>query len=377
MLFRVFVLSIALVVGALPALAQQAQASSAAQAGVLADGWARLAKGDTAGAARAAAEALGVDPLSAGAAQLAIEADLARGGAEAGLAAYEKWLGGRRLDDGYLLRRVARAVLRQSLVKQPNVTAKLEALRALAADGDRDAEAALERAAISGSFGETRALAMNGDERGVNFLIARLASVPVKGPIIEALAGSGSKLPVPQLMALLSDPSDVTRAAAADALGRLGATEAIAPLRPLLKDQFPAVRLRAAGALFRLNDSSGLPLLNELAASEHAAIRVAAARELASQPDTGWQSLVRGLTSDPDPSVRLEAARLIAPYDPMLARQVLDDLMRDSNVALREAASEVLVERVAGDFATLRPLLRSGDVLVRVRAAARILELTR
>ena len=75
--------------------------------------------------------------------------------------------------------------------------------------------------------------------------------------------------------------------------------------------------------------------------------------------------------------VRLEAARLIAPFDQALANGTLDALTRDANIAIREAASAVLVERVASDFATLRGLLRSGDIAVRVKAAARILELTR
>jgi len=137
------------------------------------------------------------------------------------------------------------------------------------------------------------------------------------------------------------------------------------------------VKLKAAGALFRMNDSSGLALLTELTQSEHAAIRIAAARELASQPDVAWQALVRNLISDPDPVVRLEAAKLIAPYDQALAKQVVDALMQDGNIAVRQAASGAMVEGIAADFPTLRRLLRSGDILIRVRAAARILELTR
>lgn len=364
---------------ALPAGAAvpQAPVPANAEAALLADGWARLSKGDAAGAALVAAQALTRDPLSAAAAALAVDADLARGGTTAGLNTYEKWLGTRRLDDGYVLRRVARALLREATRKQPNVTARLEALRALAGDGDGDALATLQTAASSGGYFETRALAALGDERGVSRLIAQLASAPSKGPIIDALAESGSKLAVPSMTVLLSDPSDVNRAAAADALGRLGATETIPQLRLLLEDRVFMVRLKAAGALFRLNDSEGLPFLNEVAQSEHAAIRVAAAREMASQPDTLWQSTVRGLTGDPDPVVRLEAAKLIAPYDQPLAQRVLDDLMRGGNIGLREAASRVLVEQVATDFATLRTLLRSGDLVVRVRAAGRILELTR
>lgn len=360
------------------AAAQQAAASpQAIESAALADGWSRLAKGDAAGAALVASQALARDPLSAAAASLAVEAELARGGTTGGLNAYEKWLGSRRLEDGYVLRRVARALLVEATGKQPNFTARLEALRALAADGDRDAAATLEQGAHAGRFAETRALAALGNEQAVARLIAQLASAPMKTPIIDALAESGSKLAVPPLQALLADPSDVNRAAAADALGRLGAVETIPQLRPLLNDQVFIVKLKAAGALFRLNDSEGLLLLNEVAQSEHAAIRVAAAKELESQPDTLWQSMVRNLTSDPDPVVRMDAARLIAPYDQPLAKRVLDELMRDGNIGIREAASDVLVERVASDFATLRALLRSGDLAVRVKAAGRILELTR
>jgi HEAT repeat protein len=106
-------------------------------------------------------------------------------------------------------------------------------------------------------------------------------------------------------------------------------------------------------------------------------VRIAAARELGSQADPTWQNLVRNLTNDPDPTVRMEAARLIAPYDPPLATSVLASLMRDGNIGVREAASGVLVERVAADFATLRGLMRSSDPRTQVQAAARILELTR
>jgi HEAT repeat protein len=379
MMFRVSLAALALCVAALPAAAvPQTRAPASGEWALLADGWARLAKGDAAGAALIASQALAREPLSAAALVLAVDADLARGGSSAALTTYEKWLGARRLDDPYALRRVARALLVESSGKQPNLTARLEALRALAADGDRDAAATLEQAALAGSFGDARALALAGDERGVKLLIADLESMPGgKSALISALADSGSKLAAPHLTALLSDPNDANRAAAADALGRLEATDAIPQLRALLKDQFFSVRLKAAGALYRLNDSSGLALLTDISQSEYAAIRVAAAREMASQPDAFWQSQVRTLTNDPDPVVRLEAAKLIAPYDQPLAKTVLDGLMRDSNVGIREAASGVLVERVAADIATLRTLLRSEDVLVRVRAAGRIVDLTR
>jgi hypothetical protein len=344
----------------------------------LAEGWRLLAKGDAEAAGQAAWKVLGQDQHMAGALALAVEAGIARGGSSAGLSAYEKWLGSRRVDEPQTLRRVARAMLVEFVSRERSGQLRLDALKALAADGDPQAALRLEEAAAANQFGEIRALASLGNERAVNRLIAQLESQPgSKTLVIDALGESGSKAAVPHLRALLADPSDLNRASAADALGRLDATEAIPQVRALLQDPVFTVRLKAAGALLRLNDSSGLSLLNELAASEHGGVRVAAARELASQPDMTWQGFVRGLTSDPDPVVRLEAARLIAPYDQALARAVLDALMHDENLGIREAASGVLVDRVAGDFATLRRLLRSGDDLTRGKAAARILELTR
>ncbi|MGH9410667.1 MAG: HEAT repeat domain-containing protein, partial [Vicinamibacterales bacterium] len=298
MVRRISILFVCIFATAAPAISD-AQQTSASEAAVLADGWSRLAKGDAPGAAQIAQAAIGRNPNSSAALALAIDADLARGGASMALDTYERWLGGRRLDDAYSLRRVARALLQESSgPKQSNVTARVEALRALAADGDSAAEATLEDAAAAGAFGETRALAIIGDEGAVKKLIAELGPAIDKTPIIDALGNSGNKLAVEPLIGELSDPKDINRAAAADALGRLGATEAIPQLRTLLNDPFFPVKLKAAGALFRLNDSSGAALLTEIAQNEHAAIRVAAAQEMASRPDANWQSLVRGLTSD-------------------------------------------------------------------------------
>jgi HEAT repeat protein len=379
MLFRTSLLAIGLFTAALPITATaQDQPPALANAASLAEGWALLARRDAAGAALIAGQVLARDPHNPAAVALAVDAEFVREGPSAALAAYERWLANRKVDDAYILRRIARAMLVEATGKQPNARARLEALQALAADGDLEAAANLERAALENGVGEARALAALGNERAVNLLIGQLAAFPGgKTPIIDALGDSGSKLAVPPLRTLLSDPNDLNRAAAAGALGRLGATEAIPQLRPLLNDPVFAVKLKAAGALFRLHDSTGLSVLTTTAGSEHAAIRMAAARELAAQPDALWQSLVRTLADDPDPSVRLDAAKLLAPYDQPLAKSVLDALMRDANIGIREAASGVLVEQVATDFATLRTLLRSGDVATRVKAAGRILELTR
>jgi HEAT repeat protein len=374
---RISLVILALCVWAVPAAPQNPPAANA-EAALLAEGWGRLAKGDADGAALIASRAIARQPLSSAALALAIDADLVRAGASAALTTYEKWLGGRTIDAAYALRRIARALLIEWSGGQVDRTARVDALRALAADGDGDASTAIQQAEASGDLLDARALAAAGDERSVQLVISRLRTSPAgKGPLIAALAESGSKAAIPGLAALLTDQNDTTRSAAANALGRLGATDAIPALRRLLNDEIFTVRLKAAGALYRLNDESGLPLLTDLSQSEHAAIRVAAAQELAARPDARWQSLVQSLTGDANPMVSLEAAKLIAPHDQALARATLDRLMRGGNAAIRDEASLVVVERFAADLATLRSLLRSSDVRVRVKAAGRVLEMTR
>lgn len=366
-----FAVAVAALGTAAPASAQESEAV------LLSRGWSLLAKGDAGGASAAASRVLADDPNSSAALRLAIEADLMLGGVPRALGTYERWLGTRALDDAYALRRIARVVLRDA-VKGEDGAARHEALVALMGDGDREAAATLQQGAKSGSFRDVSAMAAAGDERSLAVLLSQLHSTPgSKTAVIAAIAATGNRAAIPQLIPVLKDPRDVNRAAAADALGQLGATEAIPHLKTLLEDQFFVVRLEAAGALYRLNDPAGLTVLTEVGRSEHASIRVAGAREMASNPDLAWQSLVRTLTDDADPVVRLEAARLIAPYDQPLAKRVLDGLLADGNLGIREAAAEVVVERVAADVATLRRLLKSGDARIRVGAAGRILELTR
>jgi len=346
----------------------------------LARGWALLAEGKAAEAGRLASQLLLQFPTSTAALVLLVDAEVARGGALVGLDAYEGWLGSRRIEEARVVRRVARLLLQDvsRTTETPLVTARLAALAALAEDGDAEAAERLAAGMLAGRVGELRMLAEHGDERAVNMAIAQLAEpYGNKSALLESLGKSGSRTPIPALRTMLTDKNDINRSGAADALGKLGATEAIEDLRALLADPVFHVRLKAAGALQRLHDGGGFSLLQEVAASEHAAVRMAAAREVGSLEDPWWQTLVRGLASDPDPVVRLDAARLLAPYDSGLARAVIDRLLADGNIAVREAASLVLAEQVAGDFATLRGLLRTSDALIRVHAATRILELTR
>ncbi len=362
-----------------PARPSRPGAIGVEEATALTQGWALLAQGLTTDAATRAAQVLATYPKSAAAMMLAVEADIARAGARAGLDQYERWLGSRTLDEPSTVRRIAIVLLREMVADGPKDAARLEALGALAADGDAAAAAELSAASSGGSVPELRALAAAGNQTAVKALISQLNSGGGNATsTIEALAHSGSKLAIPPLADRLQHQSPEVRGAAVEGLGVLGSRhDVIDRIKPVLGDKSGYVRIKAAAALFRLGDMSGATLLGELWTAEAAASRLIAAQAMASQPDATWMDQVRRLTSAAEPEVRIGAARLIAPYDPQLAKQVIDRGMSDSNPAIRDMAAESLSEMVATDLRALRQLLRLPDRLARARAAGRVLALVR
>ncbi len=358
--------------------ARPAVAISVAEATELTNGWALLAEGLFERAAAKAAQVLAAYPRSGAALQLALEAQLARNGAPAALDQYERWLGARTIEEPAALRRVANAMLREAATLKSDPAARIEALRALADDGDARAARDLAQVASKGQGAGARAVGATGDEGAVDALLVELKAGPGNPTrTIDALGASGSSRAIAPLVERLRDPRQEVRGAAVDALGKLGDAETAALVAPLLSDASLHVRVKAAGALLRLGDFSGLPILQELMASPSAAMRLDAAEALASRPDSAWLGLVTELARDPDPEIRAAAGRLMAPHDPEMARGVLGSLMSDENPAIRELASRGMGEALSDDLATLRRVMRNGHSLSRVRAAARVLVLTR
>lgn len=352
-------------------------AISVEEATELTNGWALLAQGLVAQAATRAARVLASYPRNVAALALAVEAEIARGGASAGLSQYERWLGQRTIEEPGILRRVAHAQLHEEAADRQDPSARLAAIRGLTDDGDTTAVG--ERAQIAaGGAAENRALASFGDERAVRILIADLAgSIDNKAATIDALGASGSPLAVPALMAQLGDPRQEVRGAAIEALGKTGGPDVVPRITAMLSDGSAYVRMRAAGALFRLGDYGGLPLLQQLMTEESAAARLFAAEAMSSRPDASWMAFVRELTAAQEPEIRAAAGGLIAPHDPELALAVLEPLLTDENAAIRELASQGLGDIATNDLTTLRRLLKNGFRLTRVRAASRVLSLTR
>jgi len=354
------------------------QAAIPLEAAAIAQGWSLLAQGNTAKASALAAELVSQYPRSAAVVAFAVDANIAHAGATAALDAYERWLDRKKTDDGYALRRVARALLRDLARGAGDRTARVEALDALIADGDADLPIALDPNDASTGLPEAGVLASLGNEAAIKSLIAELNNPAGNRRVaLAGLAKSRSPLAEKPLIGLLADPDPFFRGAAADALAKLGATQAVASLKPLLNDRVFSVHLSAAGALLTLKDTSGLAWLRELEASEHPGVRLAAAQATRNDPHAGWLPLVRALATDSDPLIRWQAAELLAPHDPDSAKATLEALLQDTNPAVREAAGRSYVQAATSDFAALRRFLRDADSGMRLRAAGRILELTR
>jgi hypothetical protein len=343
----------------------------------LTNGWALLTDGKAAQAAERAARVLAADPRSTAGLILAVEADLARAGVATALMQYERWLGARTLEEPGVVRRIAVAALREEAAQQQDSAVRLEALRSLAAAGDAAADTELSRALSAGSGVEARMLATMGNQRAVAVLLADLQKGIANTVLtVDALGESGSRQAMAPLLGLLADSRIEVRGAAVNALGKFGDRSLVSRLKPLLSDQSGFVRVRAAGALYRLGDDSGLQLLQDLMADPSASMRLAAADAMASRPDTGWLALVRDLTRVREGEVRAAAARLIAAHDPDLARTVLESLTSDENPAIRDLASQWIAD-VPTDLTGLRRLMRASNRMTRVRAAGRVLALTR
>jgi HEAT repeat protein len=283
------------------------------------------------------------------------------------------------------------AALRETM-NSSDAHARLYALKALAAEGDAQALSKLAEAVSRSQYAETRVMAELGDPKAVMALIKRLESAPAgaKGTFIEALAATRNKLAVPAVMKLLDDPDPFVVAAAADALGKLDAREAIPRLRPLVEEGHPGPqRWSAARSLSLMGDGAGTSFLRKMLVftpEGHAAgaddagdmLQIQAAEALAPLgPNPDWINTARRLAGSSNPQVRLYAAKVIAAQDQPLAKDTLEGLLLDTNSGISEMATEILASHVAGDFVTLRRLVRSPDAYARTLAAARIVELTR
>jgi hypothetical protein len=350
----------------------------AEEAAAIAQYWVALAEGRGREAGAAASQLLGRYPRNVAVLDLAVEIEIARAGASAALGTYEAWLAGRPVEEPGVLRRVARSFLYEWSRQVTNGEARGEALNALAEDGDSAALSVLRAIAQSNSEDGLRTAVHLRNPQAIGQVIERMrATRGLKVRDLELLGDSGSPLAASALIEALKDPRPENRDAAARALGAIGGPAAEQALLPVLDDPHGVVRTSAAAALFKLGNYTGINILTALATSDSASVRRTAAMFMESRPDEAWKALVRGLLADPDPLIRLDAARMLSPYDPAASRSVLEQLAMDSNRAIREETELAIARLPVATFADLRGVMRTGQPVARVRAAGRVLEMTR
>ncbi|ODS56392.1 MAG: hypothetical protein ABS36_08365 [Acidobacteria bacterium SCN 69-37] len=363
-----------------PAVAQTRTVPGAVpteEAAAIAEGWAAVAQGQLARAAAVAGRLMQNHPRDPAVIALAVEAAIAQQGWEAGLGAYEQWVSGRAVEDFYVLRRVARALLYDAATSLTNIQLRTDVANALARDGDTDVAAYVRLSAEQASV-DARTLAAAGDGRAVAELAAALPDDPRPVDSIRALGRSRSQSAIKPVLQMLDSPRPEIRAAAALALGDLDARTTVPQLSQVLESDVQLLpRMAAASSLLRMGNQAPLRFVQDWFDSEAADVRLKAAEIAAVNPDAGWEARVRQLLEAPDPMVRIGAARLLAKHDPGASRWAMQGLVNDQNLAIREEAQRVLPETIGGDFAELRRFLRAADPETRVRAALQIVELTR
>ena len=349
------------------------------EAAALAEYWVLIANGRVNEASARITQLLSRSPRNVSILALAVEAEIATGGATKALGTYEAWLAGRPVEEPGVVRRIARAMLHEWTRQANDSSARAEALDALARDGDLNALAVMRSIAQTDTESGLRMAVHFRNPQAVARVVERMKGTRgSKIRDIDMLGHSGSPQAVPGLIEILrKDELPENRIAAAQALGRIGGPEAQAGLTPVLDDPHGLVRVNAAGSLFKLGNYAGINILAEVAASDNSAIRRSAADLMQSRPDDSWKSLVRGLLSDPDPMIRLDAAQMLAPHEPAVVRPVLDQLALDSSLAVQESTELVMAKVSIASLVDLRKIMRAGRPLARVRAADRVLEMTR
>lgn len=369
-----------------PAVAQT-PGSDRERAARLGRAWAALGAGQAAEAERLADAMLRAAPRDHEALAVKVRAQVDAGRPLEALTAYERWLGRSSTEDVFLLAPIAMGVLRAERGNADG-RSRMMALGFLVRAGDAAATSELEKAATAAqpSLDADAALAREGHAAAVQRLVDRLdaQSIRDKSAVVRALSRAGAAGAADAIKGLLTDGSPPTRMEAARALGELGAKSAIPELRAALKDAEGPVRVLAAGALARLGDAAGLAFLQPLVNSPAAEVRLLAVEyQAAASPGGEWVGVATSLLAGEDPLVRLRAAQLLARHgpDPSVGLRALTAALADDNVAVRNAAAELVndlpAEALGGNIPELRRLLRDQAAPIRIQAAGALIALTR
>jgi HEAT repeat protein len=269
----------------------------------------------------------------------------------------------------------------EALTTGTGVEVQVGALKALAGASDARAKAALVQLAAAGVrdvSGLEATLALNSlhDNAAIREIRGLAASGPkgLRPRAIAALGDVDRSAAAALAVEGLQDPDPLARMAYTDLVARFGARSAIPLLKHMLADRnAPFLRLPAAAALRHFGDPSGDEILRQGLSSPLPDARLIAARALAEGGDRSWVSAVSPILGDPDGLNRLNAAELLLPIDRGTALRSLKTAAADVNPVVRAEAARVVALASPPEIPALRALLSDTSDLVRLQAAAAIL----
>ncbi len=231
-----------------------------------------------------------------------------------------------------------------------------------------------------GLVGGTEAIPALAMAMGDPAAAVRVAATAAIGQIAGQIGGQSNGLALDVLLAGLAAFYADVRAAAAQALGALGATPpmaatVVARLAGRLDDPSECVRQSAAAALGTMGEPATDLLVSTLAAPREG-VRVLAAQALGCGGDVRAVAPLAGALRDPSPAVRTAAARALGLLRAGTAAAILAAAVEDPEPPVRAAVAEALGEvgGVACAGAAVR-LLGDADAGVRTAASVALMRL--
>ena len=237
----------------------------------------------------------------------------------------------------------------------------IQAVRALAAIGDRAAAPLFEKVIVdAGTDATLRVEVLNAwvplaTTESVDLMLDLMSdpSPAVRGAAMRAVARLDPEVFMGALSGLDPDRDWTVRAAQATALGTVPADLALPRLRLMLDDRETRVIPSVIAALVALKTPEAEKLLLQALTVDDFAVRAAAAAALGELKATAAVPALitayRGSEGDTVYSARAAALAAVARIDPNAARPVLQDALQDREWAVRVRAAQLLREQgVAG-----------------------------
>jgi cyclophilin family peptidyl-prolyl cis-trans isomerase/HEAT repeat protein len=250
----------------------------------------------------------------------------------------------------------------------------IEAIRSLAAIGDTAVVPALEKIVLDAKADpQLRLEAMNSFALLVTAdridLLLDLISEPtpaIRGGAMRALARLDAETFLGALSGLDVDRDWTVRAAQAAALGSMPSEVGPARLILMLKDRDQRVIPAVLAALVSAKAPGADRILMEHLKSDDFAVRAAAAAGLAElKVVSALPALIagyRGWEGDSTYVARAAALAAVARIDPMVARPVLEDALKDREWAIRVRAAMLLRDQGVPDADPARPAMSGRPV---------------